>query len=64
MEDLIEIGNYVYHNKYGYGKVIGWDGTNIVNFQESQHSCHDKDLIRVSLVNVPYEAFQEIRSKE
>lgn len=59
-KDFIDIGDYVYHQKYGYGKVVHFDGTNIVKFKHNQQSCFDKDLQKISISSLSYEQIKEL----
>lgn len=59
-EELIDVGDYVYHQKYGYGKVVFFDGTNIVNFKERQQSCLDRELQKISVSSLSDEQIKEL----
>lgn len=47
MNEEIEIGDIVSHEEYGIGKVIGFDGTNIVDFGGTIQSLFDHELTKI-----------------
>ena len=43
----IKVGDWVYNEAYGVGKVIGFDGSNIISFKNRQQSVLDYGLSKI-----------------